>query len=884
MTAALALAALIATAPGPAGAAPAGSPRGTVERADTAATAEAARTLHDRALADWGAGRTADALPAFRRALEIRERVLGPDHPDLAATLAGMAGLYYDLGDFASSIAFHRRALAIRERALGPGHTDVATSLMRLANSIERSGDPAAAVPLHERALAIYERALGPWHPAVARSLNNLALAHTSLGRLALARPLYERSIAIRDSMLGRASPEAALSRLRLGLLHLKTNDAAAAERLLRAAVEANQRALGASDPAGADAQIALACALLRLGRDDEALDHALAAERATLEHLRVTAQGLDETEALFYTAFRSSGLQVGITLAAAHPLDSAVVARVWDALARSRSVVLDEMTARRRWAADTDDPAVARLHANVAQARDRLARLALEGAGRDSASAARLAAAAASRREAEQALAERSAAFRRQRTGAEAGLSEIRAALPAGTALVSYAWSEMQPRAGESDTTLALVAFVLPPGAPPRAVALGPAGAMEAAVRGWLGAIRRPPDALRRAGAERECEALGRALRSRLWDPVAPLVAGASRVFVVPELGLHVVPFAALPDGRGGTLAESGPLLHLLAIERDLVATAGQDPPGRGLLAIGGPEFGRPGAADGTVAARAVPDPCAPLASAGFDPLPGAAAEAQEVAAVWDASPVARGSGDARARVRVGPAASERALREGAPGRRALHVAAHGFFLPERCTSAGPGGATVDRHPLLRGGIALAGANRRDSTSAPADDGILTAEEIASLDLRGLDWVVLSACETGLGEVDVNEGVFGLRRAFRTAGAGAVVMSLWRVDDADTRAWMRALYEARFVRGLDGPAAARAATRAVLATRRAAGASIHPYHWAGFVIEDAGPPGPASPAPLSPRPEGGRPTPRPRRRAAGRPGRATGSRASRRR
>lgn len=812
------------------------------ERLEGPEGAGTAQALQDLAIAYRDAGRSVEALRTYRRALELRERLLGPAHPDLAATLVNLANLYYDLGDFASSIALNRRALAIRESALGPDHPAVGTSLMILANALERHGDPAAAVPLHERALAIFERAYGAWHRAVARSLNNLALAHVSLGRLEVARPLYRRSIAIRDSVLGPGSEEAARPRLRLGLLHLAADEPAAAERVLREASEAIHGAFGRDHPAAADADIALACALLRLGRDGEALEHALAAEHATLEHLRATAQGLDETQALLYTAFRSSGLQVGITLAAAHPDDSSLVARVWEGLARSRSVVLDEMAARRRWASDTRDAGVARLHTRVAEARDRLARLAIEGGGTDSASAARLAAAIAAKRQAEQALADRSVAFRRQRSGADAGFGEIRAALPAGAALVSYAWSELLPRRGETDTTLGLVAFVLPPGGAPRAVKLGEAAAIEAETRAWLAAIRRAPDALRRARDERACEALGRTLRARLWDPLAPLVAGASRVFVVPELGLHAVPFAALPDGRGRVLAESGPLLEMLAIERDLAGPAAAGREGRGLLAIGGPDFdAAPGpGAGGPFALRASADPCAPLAGGGFEPLPGAAAEAGEIAAFWDAS-LASGppAGEAGALVLRGAAATERALRTLASGRRALHVAAHGFFLPERCPAAGAeAGPAPDRHALLRAGLALAGANRRGPSVPPDDDGILTAEEIASLDLEGLEWVVLSACETGLGEVDVNEGVFGLRRAFRAAGAGAIVMSLWRVGDADTRAWMRALYEARFGRGLDGAAAARAATRAVLAGRRRSGTGTHPYHWAGFVIE----------------------------------------------
>ena len=115
-------------------------------------------------------------------------------------------------------------------------------------------------------------------------------------------------------------------------------------------------------------------------------------------------------------------------------------------------------------------------------------------------------------------------------------------------------------------------------------------------------------------------------------------------------------------------------------------------------------------------------------------------------------------------------------------------------------------------------------------------DDGILTAEEVASLNLEGVEWAVLSACDTGVGEIKAGEGVFGLRRAFQVAGARTVVMSLWSVDDQATRAWMRALYEGRFQKQLCTADAVHAASLAVLAARRAKHQSTHPFYWAGFV------------------------------------------------
>jgi CHAT domain-containing protein len=119
---------------------------------------------------------------------------------------------------------------------------------------------------------------------------------------------------------------------------------------------------------------------------------------------------------------------------------------------------------------------------------------------------------------------------------------------------------------------------------------------------------------------------------------------------------------------------------------------------------------------------------------------------------------------------------------------------------------------------------------------SAEGDDGILTAEEVAGLDLSGVELVVLSACDTGVGEIAAGEGVFGLRRAFQIAGARSVIMSLWSVDDLSTRAWMRALYEGRFDRDLPTADAVHEASLALLRDRRSKGLSTHPFYWAAFV------------------------------------------------
>ena len=194
-----------------------------------------------------------------------------------------------------------------------------------------------------------------------------------------------------------------------------------------------------------------------------------------------------------------------------------------------------------------------------------------------------------------------------------------------------------------------------------------------------------------------------------------------------------------------------------------------------------------------------------------------------------------------------LGADAREEILSAGVGDHDALHLATHGFFLPTTCLDTTPGmrglrgiGGVVRRQhstsaptlgPLLRSGLVLAGVNHRNATADPSRDGILLAEEIAGLDLGGIDTVVLSACDTGVGAIVTGEGVLGLPRAFRQAGAERVVMSLWPVQDDATRAWMVEFYAAR-AEGVDVATAAHRARRARLADDPTA----HPFFWAAFV------------------------------------------------
>jgi CHAT domain-containing protein len=196
-----------------------------------------------------------------------------------------------------------------------------------------------------------------------------------------------------------------------------------------------------------------------------------------------------------------------------------------------------------------------------------------------------------------------------------------------------------------------------------------------------------------------------------------------------------------------------------------------------------------------------------------------------------------------------TGEGATEKAFMALAPGRRVLHLATHGFFLDTSCATRsddkrGLGGLVsrdfastsgAGNSPLLSG-LALAGANRRNQAFVDQDDGIVSAREIAGLDLSSTELAVLSACSTGVGEIEPGEGVMGLRRAFRVAGARTVIMSLWSVQDDASEEWMQRLYRGRFLEDLDTAEAVREASLGLLEERRRQGRNTHPAFWAGFV------------------------------------------------
>ncbi len=308
--------------------------------------------------------------------------------------------------------------------------------------------------------------------------------------------------------------------------------------------------------------------------------------------------------------------------------------------------------------------------------------------------------------------------------------------------------------------------------------------------------------------------------------EPIRQLLEDSRIVLMSPDGDLNLVPFGVFVDKNDDYLIEHTSFTYLTS-GRDLLAFR-IDREGKGPSTIvANPDF------DAQIPIEAQSDSrrSADFLSKQYPPLPATADEANALVRILP-GPVL---------LLTGKHASETALKE-VSGPWILHVAAHGFFLPDQkpvleeeppLNLIGPGQPhfrhPLIENPLLRSGLILAGANREQSGP---NDGVLTALELSGLDLWGTELVVLSACDTGLGDVRNHEGVYGLRRALVIAGSESQVLSLWKVADEATRDLMIAFYR-NLISGMGRSEALRQAQLRMLESHERS----HPFFWASFVL-----------------------------------------------
>ena len=789
-------------------------------RTDPLSTSAYLRSQADLAALYLRLGRTLQSKEVSVQALEMLTSSGGQNSLEFASVLNNMAEAFRAEARYDRAIEYYTMSLGIRLKTLGNNHPQVATVLNNIGLAYLGAGQHFQSESMLLRALQIDKDAKGNHSPEYAIDLHNLGQLYAATGREEDAVQMLQESLRILSSALGDSNPTVSEWSYDLASLHIAGGRLGPAIALLEAALLIDDRLLGQA---------------FSVSSEHERMKYLRRVERSYQLYLALACFGPEEirpsTTVVFEAVMRRKGLL----------FESSFVLRDY-AEPGNRP---DFQTSIQSWLGDKY-PGIRERYERLVLLNSQIARSVLEGHGRDGSEAhfARLLEWARAKEELETQLARSvpgmdfSATFRQIKVG------DLAARLPSDAVLIEVVRIRTELLTAQRGHDAArlpserYVAFLLKPS---EQVALelfdlGEAGALDRLIRNFLNCVSARP-----ALEPLEVTAAGEAVRDAAFDAVAQKLLGSTDIFLAPDGEFCLLPFESLPGPSGGHLIDSY-RFNYLSCGRDLL------------------RFGRvPSRVCGPAVVAA--DPAFNLSSPTthpseedvqsrrsgdldrgmrFRPLKNTRQEGKSVASMLGVEPW------------LGPDVVEGRLKK-VESPWILHIATHGFFLgnqPERKGAASAQGELVlddgDRlsglgmeNPMLRSGLALAGANvwlAGGVVPVEAEDGLLTAEDVSSLRLSATELVVLSACETGLGDVRAGEGVFGLRRAFGLAGARSLVMSLWKVPDAETKELMLEFYRLL----LAGAGVAAALRRAQLAMK-----AIHPaaYYWGAFICQ--GEPGP---------------------------------------
>nr|VFK32528.1 MAG: Tetratricopeptide repeat-containing protein [Candidatus Kentron sp. MB]VFK75964.1 MAG: Tetratricopeptide repeat-containing protein [Candidatus Kentron sp. MB] len=762
------------------------------------------QSLNNLAFLYQAQGRYGKAEPLYQRALAVSKRVLGQEHPNTLKTLNNLAGVYDAQGRYEEVEPLYKESLAANEHVLGKEHPDTLTSLNNLAMLYQAQGRYGDAEPLLQRTLTTRERVLGINHPDTLGNLNNLAVLYNAQGRYGEAEPIYQRALAARERVLGKEHPDTLTSLNNLAMLYQDQGRYVKAEPILQRVLAASEGALGIEHPNTLTMQLNLVVLHINSGK----IPLALAGLRRMDERLQgfvgdQLGSTLSEKVRRQWLRSQSSFQNVVFTLAVAElPQDIKRKARQLAAnvLLRWKRLAGEGEAVMARIARASDDPKVRELAGQLARERSQLSRLVHRPQSQYDKAAVDAARDRVEKREVQ--LAEASGAYQSYRASRSVNWQQVRDALPTGSALISLrAFNQADFKTGKHGKPRWL-AMVIPAKSEQRdkgpAIILQDLGPMVAMAESF-GRLREAAaseslDTQQKAAAHHAA----RRLYARLFGQLDAELASYDRLYIAPDGILDLVAFArlVLPDGRYWAQRQT---LHQVRNGRDLLRTV--DVSGTRLstlLAFGGVNYdkfptgdtdnNKKGAsAHGTDSIPATPDSPMNLSltmnqrlrkeRGGFKTLPFTGREVSDIIGDY------RDLSGHTTKAWYGAKASEGRLKDllspSSKPPRVLHLATHGFFLSDKTERT--------ERPMTLGGLAFAGANRgleKGETGPDGEDGILYAMEARDLNLQGTELVVLSACDTGKGEVDYSEGVYGLTRAFRIAGARNILMTLWPLND----------------------------------------------------------------------------------------------------
>lgn len=767
------------------------------------------------------------ALPLLEQVVANTEQTQGKRHPDYARSLSNLAELYSAMGQDAKALPLSEQVLLLREQILGKQHPDYAISLNNLAALYRTSHQYEKALPLFEQVLRSQEQTLGHGHPDYAISLDNLAGLYQAMRQYAKARTLYEEVLTIRAQTLGRQHPAYATGLINLAGLCRIRGQYVEAKSLLEQVIRIQERTLGRQHPDYAISLGNQAELYASQGQYKQAAGRLTRSQAILKRQLLQSLPVMTEQDLNAYQTDRETSYHLTLSTALRSRLPALAAQSYTDILSRKglKLLALRQLKELTEQSADTT---IMTLRRQYRQVRQRINRAATSV---EPEPAPALLAQADS---INQQLLTRLPAYRQAFQNLSVNWRQVRAGLRAGEAAVEFVAFPYYDKRWR-DTTFYAALVLRPDDKVPHLIRLCEQRVLQRMlartepIDRWINGLYQ--------GTK------GDSLYRLLWQPLATLLRGVQTVYYAPDGLVHQVALAALPTGRRQTLSQRHQLVVLSSTR--LLAPADRRAElyyTRHLTA--GLYGGMPYDPDSAWLARRV----TPTAVGAWLVL------ADKTNALpWNELTTTSGQLDsiryalralptAQLGVYTGNLACEEAIKNlSGQAPVLLHLATHGFFYPKNTSLAD----SLQRQqlayrlpgigdPLQRSGVVLAGANYAwlgGQLDDKFDDGVLTAYEIAGLDLSRTQLAVLSACQSARGDVQGSEGVFGLQRGFKQAGVRYLLVSLWSVSERKTNEFMTYFYN-QWARGLGTRRAFQQARRAMQKQY-----PRQPYYWAAFTL-----------------------------------------------
>lgn len=783
-----------------------------------------AQSLNNLALMYITLGNYQEAESYYLQSVAIYQKTLGENHPETLTALNNLSELYRSQGNYKSAEPLYLQVLATRRKILGEDNTDVAQSLNNLGLMYHGQGMLDKAEPLYQESLAIYEKKFGENNPDTATSLNNLAELYRLMGKYEEALPLYEKSLAIRKKLLGEKHSDIAQSLNNLALLYQLQLDYDKAEPLFQQSLDIYKQSLGEKHPNIATLLNNLSGFYWREDKINLAIDYLT--QGTEIEEYRLTdflnTIG-DESRKQAYINTLKGSTNVAISLHLNSASNNPQAARLaLTTILRRKGRVLDALSNIIVTLRQKQTPEIQALFDNLAQKRNELASVSFEGIGKLNPSAYEelITNLEQNIRQLEGDLSSKSNEFRTINQAIT--LESVQKAIPKNTVLIEYlVYNPYNPKTNTLDKAR-YVAYVLHSEGEPQGVDLGEVETIDKLVEKFrldLGDIGKPEDLKNNA----------QQLHQLIFKPLLPLLKDKKTLLISPDSQLNLIPFVALQDEQDQYLVENYSITYVTS-GRDLLRLETRFKPQSRAVVVANPTYDLK--IDKTLIAS-VSRGKNIKRSGDLDQLAwccgildGTKEEANAIIPLLSNPQVYTEK----------QALAENIINVKAP--LILHLATHGFFLPnlekKETTTTSKGIDSQNQltmiqseNPLLRSGLAFAGFNPAENNM----DGALTALDASSLYLWGTKLVVLSACQTGVGDVKNGEGIYGLRRAFVLAGAESQLMSLWDVFDITTQELMTNYYQ-RLMKGEGRSEALRQVQLEMLKSEKFS----HPVHWAAFI------------------------------------------------